>query len=82
MAMTVLNFVDAGGVLRQRCTIDDGDDPKTKGAPGMGRGHVTFEDFFRPYGSAGIYTHVLSVAPSEMNRWHRDAKLLVVIATR
>jgi hypothetical protein len=31
---------------------------------------------------AGIYTHVLSVAPSGMNRWHRDAKLCAVTANR
>ena len=48
----------------------------------MGRELEGFDVFFNRMGSLSIYTHVLSVTLNGMFRWHRDAKLRVVIATQ
>ena len=60
---------------------DDSDNPDTKEAEATGCGVIVFEVILKAQ-SHNIYTHVVSVAPSGTNRWHRDVQVRDVIANQ
>jgi hypothetical protein len=64
--------VDGGGFRRRRCAGDKGDDPKTWATAATGCGNEAVLRNFNHSGPRGIYTHMLSVAPSWTIRWHQD----------
>ena len=75
------NLVDSDGDQRQEALATTTTIRRPRGWQQWGASSSGLKKFSNRW-VRRIYTHVLSVAPNGMLRWHRDAKLRAVSATR